>query len=176
MWRFTQLFIPSQPFEWKDGPFWAWLKTALVLLVLSPLALWPYHITLSHIISYYIMSNHLYNIWHHRCCFPELESAFPSLCLDVSYLDVWALKTPRMATDPTRFARSASWPLGTRCSGHGQGHPEQNGKGWQGMIYHVQLENGLFYGLLYCSSLLYAIYVRSLEDLEGQTTGWWGLT
>ena len=34
-----------------------------------------HHITLSHIISYYIMSNHLYNIWHHRCCFPELESA-----------------------------------------------------------------------------------------------------
>jgi uncharacterized membrane protein YidH (DUF202 family) len=63
MRRLTQLFIPSHPFEWKDGPFWAWLKTALVLLVLSPLALWPYHITLSHIISYYIMSNHLYNIY-----------------------------------------------------------------------------------------------------------------
>ena len=41
----------------------------------------------------------------------------PSLRLDVSYLDVWASKTPRMATYPTRFARSASRPLGTRCSG-----------------------------------------------------------
>ena len=100
----------------------------------------------------------------------------PSLRLDVSYLDVWALKTPRMATDPTRFARSASRPLGTRCSG---GKDTQN-KMASGMTRDdlpcPTRFDGLFYGLFYCSSLLYAIYVRSLEDLEGQTTGWWGLT
>ena len=124
-------------------------------------------VTLSHyIISYHIILHHvkppLEYIWHHRCCFPELESATLQASAWTSATLTSGVKNAQDGNLPYTFCKISVTPAWNQMQWL-QGHPEQKWHpGWQGMICQDDLPcptrfDGLFYGLFYCSSLLYAI-------------------
>ena len=146
MCRFTQLFIPSHPFEWKDGPFWVWLKTSLT----------NYHLWLCDpITSHYLISHHItscqtisiiYDItgvvsrnWNPQLSKPPLGRELP-----------WRLgvKNAQDGNWPYTFCKISVMAAWNQMQWR-QGHPEQNGirddKGWFArMICHVQLDLMVF--------------------------------